>query len=167
MEIKMKKITWTILFLMVLFSLFYAEKADYVGAKKCRKCHSGAKNKNVYEKWEKAVHAKAFETLKAKGEEKNPRCLGCHVTGFNEGGYRVGAPNAGDFEGVQCESCHGAGSLYKGVSHMKDELEAVENGLMIPIEALCTKCHNKNSPHFKGFAYKEYMRKITHNYRGI
>lgn len=153
--------------LMLLFALCFAEQADYVGAKKCRSCHSGVKNKNVYEKWEKAVHAKAFETLKAKGEEKNPKCLGCHVTGFNEGGYKLGAANAADFEGVQCESCHGPGSLYKSVSHMKDESEAVEQGLMIPIDALCTTCHNQNSPHFKGFNYDEYVKRITHTYRGI
>lgn len=150
---------------LLLFTVIYAAKAEYVGAKKCKGCHTGAQNKMVYEKWEKAVHARAFETLKAKGEEKNPRCLPCHTTGFNEGGYKMRAPGASNFEGVQCESCHGPGSLYKSTKHMKDEFDAVQNGLMIPIEALCTKCHNKNSPHFKGFDYQNAVKKIDHIYR--
>jgi len=163
----MRKLMLTTLCVLFLFSLVYNQKATYVGAKNCKGCHIGPKNSNVYEKWEKAVHAKAFETLKAKGEEKNPRCLKCHVTGFNDGGYKLGSTNARDFEGVQCESCHGPGSLYKDIRHMKDELAAVENGLMIPIDALCIKCHNKNSPTFKGFDYQTYVKKITHAYRGI
>lgn len=151
--------------LLLLFSAVHAVKSEYVGAKKCRVCHTGAKNGNVYENWEKAVHARALETLKAKGEEKNPRCLGCHTTGFNAGGYTLGAPNARDFEGVQCEECHGPGSRYKDTGHMKDTLAAVENGLMLPVESLCIKCHNKKSPTFKGFNYENAVKKITHVYR--
>lgn len=144
------------------FSHFYAQMPVYVGAKKCKGCHSGPQKGNVYEKWEKAVHARALETLKAKGQEKNPRCLRCHVTGFNESGYKIGASNAVDFEGVQCESCHGAGSLYRKPNIMKDLQLSITNGLMLPVEALCTKCHNKDSPTFKGFNYNEAVKKINH-----
>lgn len=144
--------------------LVHAEKPVYVGAKKCKKCHSGAKKGKVYEKWEKAVHARAFETLKAKGEEKNPKCLICHVTGLNDGGYRLNAPNAKEFEGVQCEACHGKGSIYMNVNHMNDPSAAVSNGLLYPIKVVCTKCHNKNSPTFKGFNYRESIKKINHRY---
>ncbi len=68
-------------------------------------CHKGTKKGNVFEKWEKGPHAKAFETLKKKGEEKNPECLSCHVTGFYESVYKVGDANASKFEGVQCGCC--------------------------------------------------------------
>jgi len=162
----MKKMTiLTALFMLLLSTVLVAGKATFVGAKKCKICHTGQKNHNVYETWEKNPHAGAFETLKAKGEEKNPRCLPCHTTGFNEGGYKPGAPDASNFEGVQCESCHGPGSIYKDSKHMKDLFVAVGDGLMIPMESLCTKCHNKNCPYFKSFDYETSSKKITHLYK--
>jgi hypothetical protein len=160
-----KKMFFAAMGILFLFSLVYSEKAEFVGVMKCRICHMGAKNGDVYEHWKNSTHSRAFDTLKVKGEEKNPRCLGCHTTGYNMGGYKLGAANAGDFEGVQCEECHGPGSRYKDTGHMKDTLAAVENGLMLPVESLCIKCHNKNSPTFKGFNYGESLKKITHNYR--
>lgn len=149
----------------LISSLLFAAKPTYVGAKRCKKCHEGVQNKEVYEKWQEALHAGAFKTLKAKGQEKNPKCLVCHVTGFNEGGYQIGASNAADFEGVQCEACHGKGSFYLKKHTMKDIQLAVTNGLLIPIEVVCTKCHNKDSPTFKEFNYKEALKVITHRYR--
>lgn len=154
-----------ILALVLISSMIFSEKPTYIGAKGCKKCHEGSRNKNVYEKWQNAAHAKAFETLKAKGEHKNPRCLICHVTGFNDGGYQLGATDAADFEGVQCEACHGKGSLYLKRHTMEDIQLAINKGLLLPIEVLCTKCHNKNSPSFKKFDYNEAVKTITHRYR--
>lgn len=154
-----------ILVVFLISSLLYAEKPTYVGAKRCKNCHEGVQNKKVYEKWQHALHAGAFKTLKAKGQEKNPKCLVCHVTGFNDGGYQIGASNAADFEGVQCEACHGKGSFYLKKHTMKDIQLAVNNGLLFPIDVTCTKCHNKNSPTFKEFNYAEAVKVITHRYR--
>jgi hypothetical protein len=154
-----------ILVVFLISSLLSAEKPTYVGAKRCKKCHEGVQNKEVYEKWQHALHAGAFKTLKAKGQEKNPKCLVCHVTGFNDGGYQIGASNAVDFEGVQCEACHGKGSFYLKKHTMKDIQLAVNNGLLFPIDVTCTKCHNKDSPSFKGFNYAEAVKVITHRYR--
>ncbi|MGD2089742.1 MAG: cytochrome c family protein [Candidatus Aminicenantes bacterium] len=150
--------------LMVVVSMVYAGDFTYVGAKKCKMCHKGAKKGEVWEKWEKGPHAKAFETLKAKGEEKNPKCVECHVTGFNAGGYKIGDANAAKFEGVGCESCHGPGSAYKKMSIMKDKKKSMENGLIEPTEEVCKKCHNEKSPTFKGFNYSEWAKKIDHTY---
>ncbi|UCH94733.1 MAG: hypothetical protein JSV88_31355 [Candidatus Aminicenantes bacterium] len=161
----MKKGILIVLHILLIVFLVYAEKPTYVGAKECKPCHKGPNHGEVYEKWKKAAHARAFETLKAKGEEKNLKCLKCHVTGLYDGGYKLNDPHAMDFEGVQCESCHGKGSLYMKSDHMHDSASAVINGLLIPVEVVCTKCHNKESPHFKGFNYKESLKRITHIYR--
>ena len=163
----MKRLTSTLIALILafVFSPVYAENPSYVGVKKCKGCHSGPKNGSVYEKWKKDIHAKAFETLKKKGEEKNPRCLSCHVTGFNDGGYKIGASDASDFEGVQCEACHGKGSMYKKSSNMTRVDLCIENGMIIPRESLCIKCHNKRSPTFKGFDYSKYAKKVDHIFR--
>ena len=154
--------------LLLAFSLFstqvFPAVPQFVGVDKCKECHSGKEQHNVYEKWQKTGHAGAFEVLKKKGQEKNPKCLYCHTTGYQEGGYKTGAASAAKFEGVQCESCHGAGSQYMEIDHM-DTGKAVTNGLIIPMESLCIKCHNKDCPTFKGFDYKTYFKKITHIYR--
>ena len=151
--------------LMVMFVVIFTTglvlSADFVGVKKCKMCHKGKKKGEVYEKWLKGPHAGAFETLKKKGEEKNVKCLECHTTT----GYKSGDAKASKLEGVQCEMCHGAGSDYKKLSVMKDKKKSLAKGLIVPTEALCKKCHNKKSSNFKGFNYKEYLKKIDHNYR--
>ena len=159
----MKKLVVFVVCLLFVLSLAYA--ADYVGSKKCKMCHKGAKKGEVWEKWEKGHHAKAFETLKTDADKKNPEGLAGHTTGFGKGGYKAGDANAAKFEGVGCESCHGPGSDYKKMSVMKDRKKAIEAGMVMPTEALCKECHNKKSPDFKGFDFKEYMKKIDHTYR--
>ncbi len=161
----MKKVILVVVCMIVAFSLVYAGGFQYVGVNKCKMCHKGEKKGMVFEKWEKSAHAKAFESLKAKGEDKNPKCLECHVTGFNAGGYKIGEANALDFANVQCEACHGPGSEYKTMSIMKDKKLAIEKGLVVPTEASCKKCHNEKSPTFKGFNFKEYTAKIDHTYK--
>ena len=71
-------------------------------------------------------------------------------------------------EGVQCESCHGAGEKYKKKSIMKDHAKSVAAGLTefkdkAPIEKLCVTCHNKKSPTFKDFDFEKRWAEIAHN----
>ena len=65
-------------------------------------------------------------------------------------------------EGVSCESCHGPGSGYKSNAVMKDREKSIAKGLIIQDEKLCKTCHNEESPHYKGFNYEEYLKKIIH-----
>lgn len=138
---------------MVVVSMVHAGDFTYVGAKKCKMCHKGAKKGEVWEKWEKGPHAKAFEALKGKGEEKNADCLKCHATDAK----------AAAEEGVGCEACHGPGSVYKKMSIMKDKKKAMENGLIEPTEAVCKKCHIGND-HTGKFNFQEAVKKIDHTY---
>lgn len=161
----MKKLVLIALCIMVTISLSFAGDFQFIGSKKCKMCHKGAKKGEVWEKWEKGPHARAFETLKAKGEEKNEKCLACHTTGYGAGGYKVGDANAPKFEGVGCESCHGPGSAYKKMSIMKDKAKSIENGMIVPDEKTCTKCHNEKSPTFKGFNFAEFTKKVSHKYK--
>lgn len=150
---------------LFLLSLMSAGDFSYIGVKKCKMCHKGDRKGNVFETWESKAHAKAFESLKAKGQEKNPKCLECHTTAFNQGGYKLGDPDASNFEGVQCESCHGPGSVYKKMSIMKNREEALKNGLIDINEKTCTVCHDGSKcDHAKGFNYQEDLKKIDHTY---
>lgn len=132
--------------------------ASYVGAKRCKVCHL-----HVFDSWEKTKHAEALAALKGE-EEKNPACLPCHSTGFRGGGY--GTPGSVvDLGGVQCEACHGAGSLYSKSSVMRKAELSHALGLVPVDSATCVTCHNSKSPTFKGFAYEAGLLTGTHSRR--
>jgi len=147
--------------MMAAGGYFTAADAQYVGAAKCKMCHM-----NQHKVWMESKHAKAFDALKPE-DQKKPECLSCHNTG-------VGKPAAegADLKGVQCEACHGPGSLYKAASIMSKakfqadkaaaRKAAVDAGLVVPDEKLCTGCHNSKSPTFKGFEFASAKEKIKH-----
>ncbi|MBN1211363.1 MAG: cytochrome c3 family protein [candidate division Zixibacteria bacterium] len=109
-------------------------KHEYVGANKCKICH---KKDGIHPSWSETLHAKAWESLKPENQ-KNKECVACHSTGTTAEGEIL--------EGVQCEVCHGPGSDYKKKSIMEDRELAIANGLLIPDEKTCLKCHNEKVP---------------------
>ena len=146
-----------------------SDTPEYISQKGCKKCHF-----RQHKSWKKTVHAKTLDPLKPgeKAEEKkkagldpekdytkDPKCLKCHVTGYEApGGYPAfkaewsenEAKLAKNNAGVGCESCHGAGSLYgpyKGDNEEYARAEVVKLGLITPVTAAnCTDCHNKDNP---------------------
>ncbi len=181
--------TISVFFAAIMLSLFLiaftgnftsstsAGGAKYVGAKKCGMCHK-SKTGDQYGIWKKSAHAKAYKTLltaeadkiaKEKGLGKAAEakeCLGCHVTGHNDASA-VFDKRFKIESGVQCETCHGAGSKYKSKKTMKNHEKAVSKGLATykndaAIEAKCKTCHNKKSPSFKEFDFKKMWAKIAH-----
>ena len=178
--------------LILACSSIYAQDAtaEYVGVKKCKMCHNKAEDGAQYSKWEESAHSKTFDLLltdkakaiaKAKGLKTTPdqagECLQCHVTGWGEAsGYQLSVDAADkkavsqneSLKSVSCESCHGAGSLYKSKSVMvavrDGSTEAASVGLVIPNEAVCLGCHNEKSPTAKPFVFAERAAKIAHPY---
>ncbi len=150
---------------------------QYIGVKKCKMCHKSEKKGAQFAQWEKSEHAKAFEVLatdeakkiaKEKGiddPQKSDKCVKCHVTGHGLPETRF-AKTFKKEDGVQCETCHGPGSDYKPSSVMKDREKSLANGLILPNEEMCKKCHNEESPHFKGFCFAHYYPKVTHPHPG-
>ncbi len=137
----------------------FAQTPKYVGAAKCKMCHNSASKGEQYKKWFNGPHAKAMESLSAT-EAKDPKCLKCHSTaGSVDGGLLAGLKAT---EGVSCESCHGPGSIYKSPIYMKDLEKSKKAGLTVPDEKTCKKCHNSESPNFKGFDFATYSAKIKH-----
>ncbi|MBS1493204.1 MAG: cytochrome C554 [Bacteroidetes bacterium] len=148
----------------------------YVGAEKCAgACHKTESQGNQLEIWKGSKHASAFKNLdtpeadkiaKDKGfttaAKETPACLKCHTVQADASAF---TETFNIQDGVQCETCHGAGSEYKSISIMKDKQKAMDNGLIIHTEkeAFCTQCHNAESPTFKGFDYATYWDKIKHN----
>ena len=124
-------------------------QAKYLGANKCKMCHSP-----IYKSWAETKHANAFKVLVDKQSDKNAECIVCHTAGYNlTGGY---TENADNLKNVTCEACHGPGSLH--MSAKKEDKKKMINGK--PGEKLCRSCHNeKQSPNFK---FEEYSKKGLH-----
>jgi hypothetical protein len=157
------------IFLVISFTLNAQNK--YVGVKTCKMCHQSEKKGNQFGVWQKSKHAEAMKTLstdaakeiaKVKGLKtaaaESKECLECHAITSDE----KLTP-----DGVQCESCHGAGSAYKNMAIMKDKAKAINAGLAefkdeAAIEKLCRTCHNDKSPTKKEFNFKEMWPKIKH-----
>ena len=148
----------------------------YVGVTICAPCHKAEKAGKQFDIWKGSKHADAFNALttpkadelaKAKGlktaAKESPECLKCHVTGYGEDA-KVFAASFKQTDGVQCETCHGAGSDYKTMSLMKDKDKAIAAGLTIFKDdpKLCVKCHNEGSPTHKEFKYEDAWGKIKH-----
>lgn len=107
-------------------------EASYVGGNQCEECHDDA-----YAFWKTTGHAGAYETLEVDFKEFNLDCVGCHVTGYEKPGGSTVTFVEG-LKDVQCESCHGPGSL-----HIDDE--SGDTITLTPAESVCKKCHH--APH--------------------
>jgi len=150
---------------------------NYIGAKACGKCHKSEKQGKQLSIWKESLHAHAYVVLKTEeaaavakemGFDKSPselqECLVCHASGYDVNETQLGKGfNIED--GVQCETCHGAGSEYKSLKIMKNRDLAVKNGLVKVFEGteeFCRSCHNPDSPTYSGFEFETMWAKIEH-----
>lgn len=153
-----------------------SKKHSFVGVQTCVTCHKTEKQGMQLDIWQKSKHSQAFKTLqtekanaiaKEKGfttpAAETEACLKCHVSGFNVEAAMLGEKFKME-DGVQCETCHGAGSDYKTLKVMKSREESVANGLLVHenIEEFCKTCHNSESPTFKEGNISEMWEKIKH-----
>jgi excinuclease UvrABC ATPase subunit len=167
--------------IVLICTLFLSSAAfsqnKYVGVKVCRPCHATEKQGKQFDIWQKSKHAEAYKTLttakaneiaKAKGLAKpaaeSPECLECHVVTADA---KLVEKTFDQKDGVQCETCHGAGSAYKNMTIMKDRAKSIAAGMKefkdeAAIEAFCKTCHNEKSPSYKEFKFKEFWDKIKH-----
>lgn len=184
----MKKLLFVLLIMSVCLVYGQAKSGEYIGSKKCKICHNKAEVGAQYSVWKNGPHATSFETLKTDASkaiakkmglktapEKSPECLVCHVTGWGtETGYQLevdpldkkAVKKNKDLSAVGCESCHGAGKLYKSKKTMigiADGSVKCESVGLIPISAeTCTVCHNKKSPTYKPFDYAARVGDVAH-----
>ncbi len=126
-----------------------AGKAGYVGVEACSDCHDEA-----VEFWENTPHASAYETLVVDNKQFDLSCVGCHVTGFRRPGGAEVVENEGLID-VQCEVCHGPGSLH--AEDGGDDLSLIK--LEAPAELCATECHTPE--HSDTFDYEAYLRDIV------
>jgi len=105
----------------------------FVGASTCQSCHSA-----TYTTWSETHHAEAIESV--SGTEY---CNACHTTGYDattdNGGFDDN--RVSDLHGVQCESCHGAGSAHVA------SMDAADISLTVS-ETVCQECHGSDHTTF-------------------
>ncbi len=119
-------------------------EAVYVGVGECLDCHDEAQ---TY--WDNDRHEHAWETLVEQQKTFDAECVSCHVTGWGKAGGSILGKTEGR-EDVQCEACHGPGSL-----HVESEGD-VAVPRAEPDEDLCVQCHNSHhSPHFEFDVWKK------------
>lgn len=118
----------------------------YVGVDMCTNCHEEPKKV-----WDATKHATAYPTLEKQFKEANLDCVSCHVTGYDKpGGSTV--THVEDLKNVQCEVCHGPGSLHAL------EPEKVKVPIARPGPEACIECHHP--PHVHIFDAKAKMAEI-------
>jgi hypothetical protein len=125
-----------------------AGRAHFTGDRACAGCH-----KEETRFWKTTIHAKAWTTLVKGGKTLDLECVSCHVTGYGElGGSNLG--HTKNLEAVQCETCHGPGSVHVAEEGLEDP-PAVR--LATP-ESTCVQCHNEK--HSDTFNFVAYLRDI-------
>jgi len=114
------------------------KQASFIGVEECTTCHD--EERKV---WDGTPHSHAYKTLQTDFKEYNLDCVNCHVTGYDKpGGSTV--TYVDKLKDVQCEECHGPGSL-----HAKDP---DKKGLIVlkPDPQSCVaQCHHP--PHVESF----------------
>lgn len=148
-------------------------KHKFMGVANCKMCHQKKEDGEQFKQWKESKHAKAYETLasdkakeiaKKKGiddPQKSPQCLKCHTTGHGASAELFDKKFV-LADGVQCESCHGAGGDYWKKEVMKDREKSIANGLILPDEKMCKTCHNQESPTYEEFKFDEFLKKVQH-----
>ncbi len=136
--------------------------AAYVGSGACQSCHP-----KEYETWSAQPHARALESLAAKGEAGNADCLACHTTGYErEGGFPAGggAAEHPDLAAVGCESCHGPGGDHvgEGAARRGSIVSLTDKCDSCVILKICGGCHDDaNDPGFE-FEVQEKIERQRH-----
>ena len=124
-------------------------RAHFSGDASCVRCHKAAARS-----CRGTAHAHAWKTLRDVGKTGHGDCVSCHVTGYGEvGGSSLGFSKG--LENVQCEACHGPGSIHV-------EKRGLEKPLALRTstpESVCTRCHNEK--HSDTFQYEAYLRDIV------
>lgn len=122
--------------------------AAYVGSAACQSCHA-----DEHAAWLTQPHARALDTLAAKGKAGDPDCLRCHTTGFGKpGGFQAGAGAQPELAGVGCESCHGPGADHASETARKQGtiLKLSDKCGSCAILQICGSCHDDaNDPGFE------------------
>lgn len=152
-------------------------KARYVGVIGC-KCHAKEALGNQYRRWIGSKHMRSYVTLagpygrmimKKVGmsgyAQETEMCFRCHApkpdTSRTEPTFKFE-------EGVQCETCHGPGSVHVARRMTMGGENPVDSGFEKVSTAICMECHKPKPSHedlpahLRHFDLEKAWKKIAH-----
>jgi len=125
----------------------------YSGNLKCRLCH-----REFFLGRKKDPHEHTFKDHIKKGDHaEEGKCLACHTTGFGIPTGFVDAKSTRKLTDVQCEGCHGPGSVHNARDAKGGFLAGTDKPEIL--KKMCQACHNARwNKSFKSLddAYKAY-----------
>jgi hypothetical protein len=155
--------------------------ATYVGIGTCTMCHNGVLPENKVMPWSKTGHAGLFKSgiEGQQGDHYSAACISCHTTGYDannsapNGGFSAVATQLkwafpavkpGNFDAmpdalknlssIQCENCHGAGSVHVS--------GAFNIGLNVTSNSgVCAKCHDAPTHHIKATEWNNSVHAVV------
>ena len=106
----------------------------FVGGAVCARCHESEARQ-----WLTTAHSLAWETLVREKKDATPECIPCHSVGYRQAGGFRDALQTPHLANVQCENCHGMGTLHRADGAPRE-----------PVGQLtCRGCHNaERDPEF-------------------
>ncbi len=118
----------------------------FVGGEVCARCHAAEASQ-----WATTGHSVAWETLVRERKDSTPECIPCHSVGYRQpGGFRD-ALRTPHLVNVQCENCHGMGTLHDRQGEARTPVG----------EATCRGCHN--AERHPGFDYAASIGQVVHS----
>ena len=121
--------------------------AAFAGSAACASCHGAA-----FKIWHASAHSHALADLERQGSERDPECVGCHVTGLaSTVGFRSRLQTR-KLADVSCEACHGPAQAHAHAPRTYRLPKLTEKS--------CLGCHTpNNSPNF---AFSTFWPKVSH-----
>jgi len=136
----------TIIAVIIISAIIYMPRAvaippnaKYVSDKKCYLCHRQQAKNHI-----KSAHANSFKSLTENNQEKNPKCLPCHTTGYSKPGGFVDVKTTPDLAGVGCQACHGPGSAHTENGLSKEQKR---QSVSLNMPNSCQSCHKIHQEH--------------------
>jgi hypothetical protein len=111
-------------------------KYRYLGPRSCRVCH-----RDFYNGRKDDLHFHTFKKIVDAGYADEPKCLGCHTTGYGVPGGYTDAKRTAHLAGIECEGCHGPGNIHMQRNDGGGFLAGVDHPERI--EAMCKACHTE------------------------
>jgi hypothetical protein len=157
--------------------------AKYVGIATCTLCHNGVLPEDMVTPWSKTGHASWFQQgVDGALGHYSASCVSCHTVGYDanntvaNGGFSAIAkalnwifpatqqpgtfaamPDAlKNVANIQCENCHGAGSL-----HAMGAFDLGTNFNLTTNSGVCAKCHDAPTHHIKATEWNSSLHAVT------
>ena len=125
--------------------------ATYIGTAACGGCHAPA-----LAFWKTTKHARALSALERIGRDKDPSCVGCHVTGY----LQPGGPTDVAEARAALRQCRVRGLPRRRAASMARPLDKRGTLARAVPEATCRGCHTADVTDGE-FDYKKFVQAIV------